>query len=107
MFGDQFKIEQVVVNFVNNAIKYAPDSEEIMLYVDQDDDAVTVSVVDKGHGIPAAEQPRIFDRYYRIVGQPNKPDSGLGLGLYICAEIIRRHGGKIGVNSIIGEGSSF
>jgi PAS domain-containing protein len=107
VFADENRIEQVVVNFINNAVKYAPDSKEIHLSVEKaDHDLVKISVKDYGDGIDPSIQPFIFDRYYRANHQ-GKKYSGLGLGLYISSEIIRRHGGEIGVESTLGKGSCF
>ncbi len=107
VFADKYKIDQVVVNFVNNAIKYAPDSKQIVINVSrQEDNTVKIAVSDKGPGIPALKLPLIFDRYYRV-DTSGFQYSGLGLGLYISADIIERHGGKIGVVSKENEGSTF
>lgn len=106
MFADEHRIDQVVVNFVNNAVKYAPDSKSIELIVDQLTDAVKITVKDYGDGIDPDIQPYLFDRYYRASHKGNSY-SGLGLGLYISSEIIKRHGGEVGVDSKVGEGSSF
>ena len=106
IFADLQRIDQVVVNFVNNAVKYAPLSEEIHLIVEKLDDRIKVSVKDFGEGIASEIQPFLFDRYYRA-NHNGKKYSGLGLGLYISSEIIKRHGGEIGVESSVGEGSSF
>jgi PAS domain S-box-containing protein len=106
VFADELRIDQVLVNFVNNAIKYASGSKDIFLSAQQLEGAVKISVRDTGPGISAEKLPRIFERYYRV--ERSGPGySGLGLGLYICAEIVRRHGGEIGVDSIVGEGTSF
>jgi two-component system CheB/CheR fusion protein len=106
VYADEHRIDQVIVNFVNNAIKYAPRSQQIVLKAEQLTDMVKVSVIDTGPGIPEEKHINLFDRYYRADhSSPNY--TGLGLGLYICAETIRRHEGKIGVNSILGEGSRF
>lgn len=107
IYGDQYKIEQVLANLVNNAVKYAPGSSEIILSAEQLENSVRISIIDKGEGIPASVQPHLFDRYYRVDTQVIKKESGLGLGLYICAEIIRRHGGEMGVESTEGQGSRF
>jgi signal transduction histidine kinase len=105
--ADQQKIEQVLVNLVNNAVKYAPESAEIVIQVEEDlKDWVKVSVKDRGKGISAKNTPNLFDRYYRVNNNGNE-NSGLGLGLYISAEIIRRHGGEMGVISEMGQGSTF
>jgi len=106
IFADEQRLEQVLVNFVNNAVKYAPDSKEINIVVKQLKNQVTVTVSDQGEGIDPAVQPFIFDRYYRA-NHDGKSYSGLGLGLYISSEIIKKHGGQIGVKSTIGQGSSF
>lgn len=104
--ADEDRIEQVVVNFVNNAVKYAPDSKVIYLLAEQMGDVAKISVKDLGPGIPLDRQPHLFDRYYRSEYE-GKQYSGLGLGLYISAEIIKRHGGEIGVDSQPGNGATF
>jgi len=106
VFADEHRIDQVVVNFVNNAVKYAPDSLEIYLKVEKRGDMVRIEVRDSGPGIPAEKIPHLFDRYYRA-GNTEMQISGLGLGLYISAEIIKRHGGEIGVDSELSKGSTF
>ena len=104
--ADEHAIDQDIVNLVNNAVKYAPESLKIYLIIEKEGDNARVSVKDNGPGIPASKLPNLFERYYQAeaVGFQN---SGLGLGLYISAEIIRRHGGEIGVNSEPGKGSTF
>lgn len=106
VFADADKIDQVLINFINNAVKYAPESREITVNIERLNDQIKVSVRDQGVGIPKKELPKLFKRYYRVDEKDNQT-SGLGLGLYISAEIIKRHGGKIGANSKIGEGSTF
>jgi two-component system, OmpR family, phosphate regulon sensor histidine kinase PhoR len=104
--ADPDKIDQVVVNFINNAIKYAPDSLEIAIDVKRVNNQARVSVTDQGPGIDPEKAPYIFDRYYRV-DNSNMQYSGLGLGLYICSEIIKKHQGEIGVDSVPGRGSTF
>lgn len=104
--ADQHRIEQVIVNFVNNAIKYAPMEKTIFLIVEDLGDMAKVSVKDTGPGIPSDKVPHLFDRYFRG-GQTSSQVSGLGLGLYISAEIIARHNGEIGVDTQEGRGSTF
>ncbi|WON93343.1 ATP-binding protein [Sphingobacterium sp. UGAL515B_05] len=106
LFADEQRLEQVLVNFVNNAVKYAPESKEINIVVEQQQDHVKITVTDKGEGINPEVQPFIFDRYYRA-NHEGKSYSGLGLGLYISSEIIKKHNGQIGVDSTLGQGSSF
>lgn len=106
MYADEQRIEQVVVNFINNAIKYAPRSNAIDVLVENNREHIKINVRDYGEGMTTEVQSHVFDRYYRA-NHEGKKYSGLGLGLYISSEIIKRHGGKIGVESEIGEGSTF
>lgn len=106
VYADQARIDQVVVNFVNNAIKYAPGSKKIILEIEKTAEGAKISVQDFGIGISPEKQQHLFDRYYRV-DSSGVQFSGLGLGLYICAEIIERHNGKIGVHSTLGKGSTF
>jgi PAS domain S-box-containing protein len=106
LYADEHAIDQVVVNLVNNAVKYAPESLEIYLIIEKEEDMAKISVKDNGPGIPADKQPRLFERYYQA-NSSGFQKSGLGLGLYISAEIIKRHGGNIGVESELGKGSIF
>jgi PAS domain S-box-containing protein len=104
--ADEQQIDQVLVNLLNNAVKYAPQSRQIIIRVEQQIKAVKITVTDHGPGIPADKVSHIFERYYQADRNGGEL-SGLGLGLYICAEIIEKHGGKIGVESTPGQGSSF
>ncbi|PJJ80035.1 PAS domain S-box-containing protein [Mucilaginibacter auburnensis] len=104
--ADEQLLDQVIVNLVNNAVKYAPKSREIKISVEELPNQVKVSVTDSGPGIPADKVKHIFERYYQA-DSDNRQFSGLGLGLYISAEIIHKHGGEIGVDSEPGNGSTF
>lgn len=104
--ADAAKIEQIVVNLVNNVIKYAPKSKEISILIERLQNKVKVSVIDKGPGISTKNIKHIFERYYRIDSNGTQY-SGLGLGLYISSEIIKKHKGEIGVESEVGKGSCF
>ncbi|MDP9048448.1 MAG: PAS domain-containing sensor histidine kinase, partial [Bacteroidota bacterium] len=106
VYADSDRIDQVIINFVNNAIKYAPDSKKITIRIEKRDHMARLSVIDKGSGISAKKLPHLFDRYYRA-DSGGLHYSGLGLGLYICSEIIHKHNGEIGAESKIGEGSTF
>jgi PAS domain S-box-containing protein len=106
MYADAHSIDQVVVNLVNNAVKYAPDSLEIIMTIEKLDGAVKVSVKDTGPGIHPDKIAHLFDRYYQAENSGFQ-NSGLGLGLYISSEIVKRHGGSIGVDSRLGKGSTF
>jgi signal transduction histidine kinase len=87
-------------------VKYAPNSKEIIFNIERVGNSARISVTDTGPGIPAEKLAHLFERYYRTdaAGYQN---SGLGLGLFISAEIIRKHGGEIGVESEVGKGSTF
>jgi len=106
IFADEMRIEQVIVNFLTNAIKYAPGTTEVHITVNVEGDHVIVSVKDFGIGILPEQQRNVFDKFYRVE-ETAIHFQGLGIGLYISAEIIRRHGGTVGVNSTFGEGSEF
>jgi len=106
IFADQHRIDQVVVNLVNNAVKYAPNTDKIYLDISIEKEFVKISVHDNGPGISADKIPYLFERYYRA-DEIGSQVSGLGLGLYICSDIVQRHGGRIGVESTVGSGSNF
>jgi PAS domain S-box-containing protein len=104
--ADEQKIDQVLVNLVNNAVKYAPESTDIVVEVEELSDRVKISVIDYGKGISNDKIPFLFDSYYQVDNGANNIQ-GLGLGLYISAEIIKKHNGQIGVESEVGKGSVF
>ncbi|NCD71859.1 PAS domain-containing sensor histidine kinase [Mucilaginibacter agri] len=106
VYADEQRVDQVVVNFLNNAVKYAPDSRDILITAERMTNSIKIEVKDNGPGILPEKIPHLFDRYYRA-DHSGAQFSGLGLGLYISAEIIKRHGGQIGVNSELGKGSTF
>lgn len=106
VFADEHRIEQVLVNLINNSVKYAPFSKEIHLIVEKEDSHAKISVRDFGPGISQQQIPKLFDRYWQA-DKSSSSYTGLGLGLSICAEIIERHGGTIGVESTLGEGTTF
>ena len=103
--GDSQRLEQVMANLLSNAIKYSPDGSKIFVDCIVNNNSAVVEVKDSGNGIPEEDRTKIFNRFYRSKNaSPNI--SGFGLGLYICNDIIRRHHGKIWVESN-GHGSSF
>ena len=106
VFADLHKIDQVLVNLVNNAVRYAPACSEIVVDVLKVERATKVSVIDNGPGIPKDKSPFLFDKYFSVDKGRNN-GSGLGLGLYISHEIIKRHGGEMGVDSVLGQGATF
>ena len=105
--ADQDKIEQVLINFINNAVKYSPTGTTIEVSCITKNGMAQVYVKDQGMGIPIADQPFIFDRFFRVESDAMKDKKGFGIGLYICKEIIERHHGKIGVESTEDQGSVF
>ncbi len=106
--GDRDRLEQVFLNVLSNAIKYAPDAPLIEVVLNTSAEAVTISVRDQGIGIPRELQGRIFERFYRAIVPPQqRAFPGLGMGLYIVAEIVKHHGGTIRVESDKGKGSTF
>jgi len=107
VYGDKDRIGQVLVNLLSNAIKYSPHAEKIDVAVSSNGRNMRVCVKDSGVGIPKENQYRVFDRFYRVAGVKERTYPGLGLGLYISAEIITRHKGKIWFESEPGKGSSF
>ncbi|WP_293311622.1 hybrid sensor histidine kinase/response regulator [Pedobacter sp. UBA5917] len=106
IFGDEMRLEQVVINFITNAIKYAPGTNQVNVTINIKDEKLYLAVKDFGIGISKEQQSKIFDKFYRVEENSNR-FNGLGIGLYICSEIINRHGGTIGVNSVPDEGSEF
>lgn len=106
VFADEHRIDQVIVNMVNNAVKYAPNSKSIYFNIEKKGKTAKISVRDTGPGIAPEKLSHLFERYYRTDASGYQ-NSGLGLGLYISAEIIRKHNGEIGVDSEVGKGSTF
>lgn len=106
VFGDEMRIEQVIVNFLTNAVKYAPDAKEVIVKCEIRGEDVLFSVKDFGVGMKDEHRKKIFDKFYRIE-ETSERFQGLGIGLFICREIIERHNGEIGVESELGAGSEF
>ncbi|SOD12588.1 ATP-binding protein [Pedobacter xixiisoli] len=105
--GDRDKIGTVITNLLSNAIKYSPAGTAIKVNCEQREEGIFLSVKDQGEGIKSDDLERLFERYFRIDNVENKHISGFGIGLYLSAEIIKRHGGKIWAESEIGVGSTF
>ena len=102
---DGTRLERVVANFVQNALKYAPPGSLILVRLEARDAKAVVSVIDNGPGLTAQEASFVFDKYRRTVSAEKR--DGLGLGLYISQKIIEAHDGRIGVDAILGKGSTF
>ncbi len=107
VIADRFRIYQVFTNLITNAVKYSEPGTEIRVSVKRSEGKALVSVQDQGMGIPKDQHKKIFDRLYQIRDEQGKSLSGLGMGLYIYQEIIRRHNGSIWVESEVGKGSTF
>ncbi|WP_428330550.1 ATP-binding protein [Mucilaginibacter sp.] len=105
--ADHDKIGQVINNFLSNAVKYSAKGKEVEVNYQVLGNTVQVSVKDEGIGINTHDQEKLFDRFYRVNNHDTKTISGFGIGLYLCAEIIRRHDGRIWVESQMGKGSTF
>ena len=105
--GDRSRLEQVFVNFLQNAIKYSPEGGAIRVEVSASDGDAFVSVSDEGIGVPAEEQPRLFERFFRARNATARNFGGLGIGLHVSNEIVHRHGGEFTVRSAAGRGSTF
>jgi PAS domain S-box-containing protein len=107
ILADREKIGSVISNLISNAVKYSPRAKLVTITCGMENNEVKLSVSDQGMGIKPHDLDRLFERYYRVSSPHTKTISGFGIGLYLCAEIIHRHNGKIWVESKIGEGSTF
>lgn len=107
IFADPERIGQVITNLLSNAIKYSPNPGQIVVSTMRDGDQVKLSVKDSGVGIAPDKLEKVFEQFYRVSGDKQHTFPGLGLGLYISSEIIKREGGRIWVESVEGRGSDF
>jgi signal transduction histidine kinase/PAS domain-containing protein len=105
--GDDERIGQVVTNLLTNAIKYSPHADRVIVRLGRQGGDAVVSVRDFGIGIAEEHQQNVFDQFYRVSDPSEKTFPGLGLGLYLANEIVKRHGGTMRVESTIGEGATF
>jgi signal transduction histidine kinase len=105
--ADPDGLRQVLVNLVENAVKYSPNGGRVELDLQQVDARVRFAVRDRGLGIPESEQERIFEKFFRLDPNLSRGVGGTGLGLYITRELVRRMGGRIHVDSEPGRGSTF
>jgi signal transduction histidine kinase len=107
IIGDANKLRQVLVNLVDNAIKYSPDGGDVEIRLESSNGEYVIQIVDEGLGIPSSERERIFEKFYRLDPQQTRGVGGSGLGLYICRELVERMNGQIEVESEPGRGSRF
>ena len=105
--GDRDRLGQVVINLLSNAIKYSPQAKQVCVRLACTTEEIIVSVQDFGIGIPSDSVARVFERFYRGSSQMQQRFPGLGIGLYIAHQIIAHHGGRIWVESAVGQGSTF
>jgi len=104
--GDAERIEQVILNLVSNAVKYTPEGGNILVRSGHSTpDSVFVSVRDNGIGIPEEDQPRLFERFYRVEKARTSGTGGTGLGLAIAKELVEAHGGRIALRSKLNVGT--
>jgi signal transduction histidine kinase len=104
--GDRDRIQQVLINLLSNAIKYSPQADKVNINIINEEDRLCVAIKDYGIGIPKSDHQKIFGRFYRVEDKATK-FQGLGIGLFISAEIIQRHNGDIWVESSPNNGSTF
>jgi len=107
IYSDKDRISQVITNLITNAIKYSPHTDKIIISTRRENNEAIVCVQDFGIGIPEDKKDLVFEQFYRVSGNKQHTFPGLGLGLYISSEIIKREGGRMWVNSVEGKGSTF
>lgn len=107
VLGDRERIGQVIMNLVNNAIKYSPQADRVIISVAREGDQACLNVQDFGIGIAQEHHQHIFERFYQVADPNGHTFPGLGIGLYLSNEIVSRHGGHIDVESASGRGSTF
>ena len=104
---DRDAIAQVLMNLLDNAVKYSGGNKNVDVIVSADDESVRIAVHDRGIGIPASEQKKIFDKFYRVSSGLVHDVKGSGLGLAIVNHVVKAHGGRVEVNSALSQGSTF
>jgi heavy metal sensor kinase len=107
VIGDRLRLRELLLNLVDNGVKYTPEGGEMRISVERDDGRVKLCVLDNGIGIAPEDQPHIFDRFFRVDKARSREAGGSGLGLSICKWIVEAHGGEISVESGVGKGSIF
>src|SRR6185437_307073 len=99
VLGDRDRLQQVLVNLIDNAVKYSPDGGQVLVSTTRTRSAIRVAVADEGIGIAPAEQGRVFEKFYRVDSSLTRGPGGTGLGLYICRGLVERMGGRLGLRS--------
>ena len=105
--ADRHRMLQVLANLVGNAIKFSEPQRAVLVTVEPQDSLVTVSVQDRGPGIPAEALPKLLSSFYQVDSSRKRAGGGAGLGLYISKQIVESDGGQIGVESMEGKGTTF
>jgi signal transduction histidine kinase len=105
--GNPRRLRQVINNLVSNAIKYTPPGGHILIQASEGEHHINISVKDNGLGIPVADQPYVFDKFYRVDQPETRRIPGTGLGLAIVKSVVEKHGGRVWVESNPGKGSLF
>ncbi|MGA9382810.1 MAG: ATP-binding protein, partial [Phormidium sp.] len=107
IWADPDRIIQTLVNLLSNAIKFSPPESTVKLSAQEQSDRILFQVQDCGRGIPADKLETIFGRFQQVDASDSRTKGGTGLGLAICRNIVQQHGGRIWVESVLGEGSTF
>ncbi|TMD82672.1 MAG: HAMP domain-containing histidine kinase, partial [Chloroflexi bacterium] len=109
VLGDRDRLGQVLINLVTNAVKYSPNADTVIvrLSIDEDQQHAVISVQDFGIGIAETHHENIFEQFYQVTDPEGKTYTGLGIGLHISQEIVKRHQGRIWVESSKGKGATF
>lgn len=107
IYGDRERLEQVFLNLLVNAVKYSPGADKIMIRIARTAQEARVSVQDFGIGISEVDQQKVFERFYQVSDTKARPFSGMGIGLYLSNEIVKRHHGRIEIHSQPGQGATF
>lgn len=106
IYGDPVRLRQMIANLLENAIKYTPEGGRVRLEAQAEDDQVIMRISDTGPGIPASDQPYLFDKFFRASNVPDD-STGTGLGLSIVKSIVEQHQGRIWLDSEVGQGTTF
>jgi two-component system phosphate regulon sensor histidine kinase PhoR len=107
IFGENYRLKQIFLNLINNAVAYTPVGGVITVAIEANEKNIVIHVSDTGTGIRKDEIPRIFERFYRVDKARSRHSGGTGLGLAIVKHLVEVHHGSISVNSVVGKGTTF
>lgn len=107
VIADHNSLKQILINLLDNAIKYSPKNSKVLILINDNMDKIQVSIIDRGPGIPQEDIPYIWDRFYRVDKDRSRETGGTGLGLAIVKELVEKNGGTVDVNSQIKKGTTF